>query len=178
MEKTVGDVREFALAKHGEQTRKHSGQPYIEHLDNVASILTEHGHDDPQIIAAALLHDTVEKTDTTIEELIEHFGEPIAQLVFWLTDNNEGNSQASILQSAWRLSRAPWNAKLIKLADIIDNGMNIRQHDPGFGPQFLDEKRLALKGMVDTEGSRLQKLPLFQRAVLVTEAVVLGPLNI
>ena len=178
MEKTVGDVREFALAKHGEQTRKHSGQPYIEHLDNVAGILTEHGHDDPQILAAALLHDTIEKTDTTIEELIEHFGEAITQLVFWLTDNNKGSRKANILQSAWRLSRAPWNAKLIKLADIIDNGMDIRQHNPSFGPLFLEEKRSILKGMVDTGGSRMQKLPLFQRAALVTEAVVLGPLTI
>src|SRR5690606_5454816 len=95
--------------------------------------------------------------------------EDVAQLVYWLTDSEQGNRNTRALQSAWRLSRAPWNAKLIKLADIIDNGTTIMQHDPKFAPVFLGEKRQVLKMMVEVEGARLLRLPLFQRAAAITQ---------
>lgn len=170
---TLQDVRDFALAKHSGQVRKHDGKPYIAHLDGVAAILKEYGYKSPEVIAAAFLHDTLEKSDTTIEELIEAFGLPVTELVFWLTDSERGSSEARALQAAWRLSRAPWNAKLIKLADIIDNGTAIIAHNPNFGPTFLYEKRLELKKMAEVEGSRLLRLPLFQKAALVTESASL-----
>jgi (p)ppGpp synthase/HD superfamily hydrolase len=170
---TIQDVREFALAKHGGQVRKHDGRPYIDHLDGVVAILTEHGFKSAEIIAAAFLHDTIEKSDTTIEELGRAFGLPVAELVYWLTDNENGSAESRALQAAWRLSRAPWNAKLIKLADIVDNGTAVVQHNPDFGPIFLDEKRLQLKTMAEVEGSRLLRLPLFQKAAIVTESASL-----
>jgi (p)ppGpp synthase/HD superfamily hydrolase len=171
---TIEKVREFALAKHGEQKRKYDGAPYIQHLDNVAGILVEHGYDDPTLIAAALLHDTVEDTPTTVQELVDEFGEEIAELVYWLTDTEKGNRKARALQSAWRLARAPRNAKLIKLADIIDNGSTIMKHDPKFGPVFLAEKRLILQKMDESERGRLKKIPLFVKAALVTEATAVA----
>ncbi|WP_409560265.1 HD domain-containing protein [Hyphomicrobium sp. B1] len=170
---TIQDVRDFALAKHEGQVRRHDGKPYISHLDGVASILREHGYTAPEVIAAAFLHDTLEKTDTTLEELIEKFGMVVAELVFWLTDTEQGSRDARALEAAWRLSRAPWNAKLIKLADIIDNGTAIIMCNPDFGPTFLDEKRLQLKKMAEVESSRLLRLPLFQKAAIVTESASL-----
>ncbi|CCB65679.1 MULTISPECIES: HD domain-containing protein [unclassified Hyphomicrobium] len=170
---TIQDVRDFALAKHEGQTRTHDGKPYIAHLDGVASILREHGYTAPEVIAAAFLHDTLEKTDTTLEELIEKFGMVVAELVFWLTDTEQGSREARALEAAWRLSRAPWDAKLIKLADIIDNGTAIIMCNPDFGPTFLDEKRLQLKKMAEVESSRLLRLPLFQKAAIVTESASL-----
>jgi (p)ppGpp synthase/HD superfamily hydrolase len=170
---TLQDVRDFVLEKHEGQVRKHDGKPYIEHLDGVAAILKEHGYKTPEIIAAAFLHDTLEKTDTTVEELIEKFGSTVAELVFWLTDSEKGSPESCALQAAWRLSRAPWNAKLIKLADIIDNGTAIVLHNPDFGPTFLEEKRLQLKKMAEVESSRLLRLPLFQKAAIVTESASL-----
>lgn len=170
---TIQDVRDFAMTKHGGQVRKHDGRPYIVHLDAVAAILAEHGHKSAEIIAAAFLHDTIEKSDTSIEELTEKFGEPVAELVYWLTDVEKGSRPSRALQAAWRLSRAPWNAKLIKLADIIDNGTAIVTYNPEFGPTFLYEKRLQLKKMAEVEGSRLLRLPLFQKAAIVTESASL-----
>ncbi|MBS0249488.1 MAG: HD domain-containing protein [Proteobacteria bacterium] len=170
---TMQDVRHFALAKHEGQVRTHDGKPYITHLDGVATILREYGYTAPEIIAAAFLHDTLEKTDTALEELIEKFGMSVAELVFWLTDTEQGSAEARALQAAWRLSRAPWNAKLIKLADIIDNGTAIIMCNPDFGPTFLDEKRLQLKKMAEVENSRLLRLPLFQKAAFVTESASL-----
>jgi (p)ppGpp synthase/HD superfamily hydrolase len=170
---TLQDVRDFALVKHEGQVRKHDKQLYIAHLDGVVAILKEHGYKTPEIVAAAFLHDTLEKTDTQLEELIEKFGPSVAELVFWLTDSENGSKEARTLQAAWRLSRAPWNAKLIKLADIIDNGTAVVMHNPEFGPTFLDEKRLQLKKMAEVESSRLLRLPLFQKAAIVTESVSL-----
>jgi (p)ppGpp synthase/HD superfamily hydrolase len=170
---TLQDVRDFALEKHEGQVRKHDGKPYIGHLDGVVAILKEHGYKTPEIIAAAFLHDTLEKTDTAVEELVEKFGPAIAELVFWLTERETGSPESCALQSAWRLSRAPWQAKLVKLADIIDNGTAIVMHNPDVDPTFLEEKRLQLKKMAEVESSRLLRLPLFQKAAIVTESASL-----
>lgn len=170
---TMRDVRHFALVKHEGQVRRHDGKPYIAHLDGVAAILREYGYTAPDVMAAAFLHDTLEKTDTTLEELIEKFGLVVSELVFWLTDNEQGSREAQALQAAWRLSRAPWNAKLIKLADIVDNGTAVIMCNPDFGPTFLEEKRLQLKKMAEVENSRMLRLPLFQKAATITEAASL-----
>jgi (p)ppGpp synthase/HD superfamily hydrolase len=170
MAPTIKDVRNFAVAKHGDQKRKYDNAPYIQHLDNVAAILTEFGYTDPFTIAAALLHDTVEDTQTIIQEINDTFGEQVGQLVYWLTDAEKGDRKTRTLQSAWRLSRAPLNAKLIKLADIIDNGTSIMQHDQEFAPVFLEEKHVILQGMDEGENGRLKKLPIFQRAAIITES--------
>jgi (p)ppGpp synthase/HD superfamily hydrolase len=169
MDRLIEAAREFAVEKHGNQKRKYDGVPYLVHLEGVAGILIENGHTETSLIAAALLHDTVEDTDATIQEITELFGENVAELVYWLTDAEQGNRKSRVLQSAWRLSRAPWEAKLIKLADIIDNGSAIMEHDPGFGPVFLREKRQILEKMAAVEGRRLLASPLFQRARTVVE---------
>jgi (p)ppGpp synthase/HD superfamily hydrolase len=170
---TIQDARGFALTKHRGQTRRHDGRDYIVHLDGVVATLAEHGHKSTDVIAGAFLHDTLEKSATTMEELIGTFGEDVAELVYWLTDSENGSREACALQAAWRLSRAPWNAKLIKLADIIDNGSAVVAYNPDFGPTFLEEKRLQLKKMAEVEGSRLLRLPLFQKAAIVTESASL-----
>ncbi len=167
---TQQHVRDFARSKHAGQVRKHDGKPYIVHLDGVVSILTGHGHKSSDLIAAAFLHDTLEKSDATVDELIELFGSHVAELVFWLTDGEQGSRASQALQAAWRLARAPWDAKLIKLADIIDNANAIIAHNPSFLPVFRDEKRLILKKMAEVEGTRLLRLPLFQKAATLTEA--------
>jgi (p)ppGpp synthase/HD superfamily hydrolase len=171
MDRLIEAAREFAVEKHGNQKRKYDGAPYIVHLEGVAGILIENGHTEADLIAAALLHDTVEDTDATIQKITELFGENVAELVYWLTDAEQGNRKSRVLQAAWRLSRAPWEAKLIKLADIIDNGSAIMEHDPGFGPIFLREKCQILEKMAAVEGRRLLASPLFQKAnAIVAEA--------
>ena len=61
---------------------------------------------------------------------------------------------------------------MIKLADIIDNGRNITEHDPDFARMFLAEKRLVMVRMVFWEGQRLQEVPLFKVALSVVQATV------
>lgn len=144
--------------------RRYERLPFIVHLDRTAALLRAHGYDDPIMLAAAYLHDTVEDTSTTMDEIHRDFGSEVAELVYWLTDAEKGRRQVRKLMSAWRLGRAPWKAKLIKLADLADNTPSIVEHDPGFAPVYNAEKRMILQMMADHEGSRLTSLPLFRRA--------------
>ncbi len=157
-------VRDFAVEKHGDQKRKYSDAPYIVHLDAVVRLLQSHDITDERVIAAAYLHDTVEDTDTTIQELMSMFGDEVAELVYWLTDAEIGSRRARMAMSSWRLGRAPREAKLIKLADIIDNTKNILEKDPAFAPVFLKEKRAVLVRMVEVEGEAIANHPLYQKA--------------
>jgi (p)ppGpp synthase/HD superfamily hydrolase len=165
MKTLVQKAKAFSAAKHRHQTRKHDTIPYTAHLDGVVAILKRHGITDQVIIAAAYLHDTVEKTDTSVGEIIDLFGTDVARLVYWLTDDDRGNRKVRKLMSAWRLSRAPWEAKLIKLADLVDNTQYIVEHDPESAPGYILEKKQTMWMMADEEGERIMRLPLFQEAM-------------
>jgi (p)ppGpp synthase/HD superfamily hydrolase len=83
----VADALALAREVHAGQIRNGSGgMPYIEHPQAVAALLAEHGFGD-EVLAAALLHDVVEDSETTVEELRERFGEPVAGLVDTLSDD-------------------------------------------------------------------------------------------
>jgi guanosine-3',5'-bis(diphosphate) 3'-pyrophosphohydrolase len=160
----VSKARMFAAQRHGEQKRKYSDEPYAVHLEAVVDLLRKHGITDATVLAAAYLHDTIEDTDTKVQDLIKEFGADIAQLVYWLSDMEKGNRASRTLMSAWRLSRAPFDAKLIKCADVIDNTINIGQHDPNFARVFADEKQHILQHMAAVEGTRLTQHALYLAA--------------
>ena len=164
-------ARDYSTDKHRSQKRKYSDEPYMVHLEAVVELLREQGVSDEHVLAAAYLHDTVEDTDTTIQDLMRMFGDEVAQLVYWLTDAEKGNRKARMAMASWRLGRAPWEAKLIKLADIIDNTRNIAESDPDFARVFASEKRDVLAQMVLTEGDRLANHPLYQRAAAQVMAI-------
>lgn len=141
---------EFAEYHHGnlEQVRKYTGEPYIAHPRAVAEIVKSVVHTE-QMVCAALLHDTVEDTFATIEEIRLNFGEEIATLVAGLTDVSEfdeGNRafrKAKDLKHTARLSPA---GQTIKLADLIHNTSSIVQHDKTkFCEIYLKEKVLLLE---------------------------------
>ena len=78
----------LAACKHRNQKRKDEEKtPYINHPIAVAKIISEIGNiEDPEVLAAALLHDTIENTETTVDELIDNFGERVCSLVQEVTD--------------------------------------------------------------------------------------------
>lgn len=160
----VAKASAFAADKHAKQRRKYVDQPYFNHLASVVRTLESAGIDDPTVIAAAYLHDTVEDTDATMQDIIREFGADVAELVYWLTDSEKGNRESRTLMSSWRLARAPIQAKLIKFADIIDNTTSIREHDPAFFKVFAAEKMVVLTRMLEIEGSTLAGHALFTRA--------------
>lgn len=77
---------EFATLAHKEQVRKGSTIPYVVHLFEVAVILGKNDASD-EVICAGILHDTLEDTDTTEADLIEHFGDYVTSLVFANSEN-------------------------------------------------------------------------------------------
>jgi guanosine-3',5'-bis(diphosphate) 3'-pyrophosphohydrolase len=83
----VADALARAGEAHAGQVRNGSGgMPYVEHPQAVAALLAEHGFGD-EVLAAALLHDVVEDSETTVEELRGEFGDPVADLVAALSDD-------------------------------------------------------------------------------------------
>lgn len=132
----------FASEKHREQRRKdQEGSPYINHPIEVARLLHEVGGiADSATLAAALLHDTVEDTDTTRDCLLDLFGEEVAALVMECTDDK---TLAKEIRKQNQIEHAPKispKAKLIKLADKISNVRDMGHSPP---PDWSHERRIA-----------------------------------
>jgi GTP diphosphokinase / guanosine-3',5'-bis(diphosphate) 3'-diphosphatase len=122
----------FAASKHRDQRRKdEEASPYINHPIALAAVLWSEGSiGDPVIIAAALLHDTIEDTKTTAKELRRVFGVKVAGIVGEVTDDKrlpkERRKELQIEHAA-QLSKS---AKLVKLADKICNLRDILASPP------------------------------------------------
>ena len=143
---------EFARKAHSGQRRKYTGESYIEHPLEVMSIVSK-VTDDKAVLCAAVLHDTVEDCDVTIEEIEKHFGSWVAGLVSNLTDVSEpedGNRAARKNVDLLHTAQAHWEAKTIKLADLISNTRSIVEHDKEFARVYIKEKEALLE--VLTEG--------------------------
>ena len=84
----VRDAYELLLSKHDGQRQKVNGRPYVEHPVLVANDVRQAGYD-PEMVAAALLHDIVEDSDVTIDEVRARFGDHVAALVDTMTDISE-----------------------------------------------------------------------------------------
>ncbi|MGE0410343.1 MAG: HD domain-containing protein, partial [Amphiplicatus sp.] len=115
----------FAMKAHGGQTRK-SGDPYFTHPLAVASILTEL-RADPATVATALLHDVVEDTDTSVDDIKRLFGSEIAKLVDGVTKlsqielKSEANRQAENFRKLVVAMADDVRVLLVKLADRLHN---------------------------------------------------------
>lgn len=122
----------FASVRHRNQRRKGEGQvPYINHPVAVARDLAVIGGvTDPYILAAALLHDTVEDTGATLEEIEERFGPEVRALVEEVTDDKLlPNDTRKRLQVEHALGLSA-GAKLIKLGDKLSNVRSLVRQPP------------------------------------------------
>lgn len=117
---------QFAARKHHGQLRIEAGPlPYITHLFSVALLVAEDGASD-DVVTAALLHDTLEDTPTTREEIVAAFNEEVALLVEAVTeikeaDGNEFTWKERKINYLKNLETAPDDAVLIAVADKVDN---------------------------------------------------------
>ena len=154
MYKQLDSAIAFAATAHAGQVRKYDGLPYITHpirvmeiLHSTAAIVTE------DQLVAAVLHDVVEDTIVTIEQIERRFGIAVAALVFDLTDQfvrpDQGNRFARKAAERVRLAAISPMAQDIKYADLIDNTSSIAEHDPGFARTYLAEKAALLEVMTD-----------------------------
>ncbi len=163
----------FAAGAHFavSQTRKYTGEPYIAHPLSVAKLVRDAGGDDA-MCAAAFLHDVVEDTGVTIDVIRGMFGDDIGDLVYWLTDVSrpeDGNRAACKAIDRNHLSQASARAKVIKLADIIDNTSTIVRYDPAFARVYLEEMRALLEVLKNDHPASLILYPMAQKAVATKE---------
>ncbi len=131
----------FAAKKHISQKRKGSdAAPYINHPLEVVNLLANIGNvEDFDVLIAALLHDTIEDTETTKEEIIELFGEAVSEMVMEVTDDKslpKAERKQKQIEHAPHLSTG---AKLIKLGDKISNIRDVMENPPD---GWSDERRL------------------------------------
>jgi (p)ppGpp synthase/HD superfamily hydrolase len=153
----------FAREAHKDQVRKYTGNPYTDHLAEVAGIVATVGARAreavslEEMIAVAWLHDCIEDQGVTYAELRPVFGEYVAYGVLLLSDLEEGNRATRKHLSCERLSDAPGWVQTIKCADLISNTSSIVKHDPKFAKVYLAEKR-ALLGAMTQADPRLWKI--------------------
>jgi len=135
----------FAAEKHRDHRRKDAeGTPYINHLVTVALLVAEAcGKVDREVVAAALLHDTLEDTDTSPEELEAVFGPRVRGLVEEVTDDK---TLPKARRKELQVDRAPFlsrEAAMIKIADKISNVRDILERPPARWPESRRRAYLA-----------------------------------
>lgn len=131
----------FAAQKHADQRRKgEKAEPYVNHLIEVADLLAQHtGGQDMDLVIAGVLHDTIEDTKTTYEELKREFGENIADIVRECTDDKSLPKQE---RKRLQVEHAPHKsdrARMVKMADKISNLNSILQSPP---PDWTESRKL------------------------------------
>lgn len=137
-------VIQAAIRWHGDQLRP-TGVPYLEHLLEALEVLVRGaGVEDPDVLAATLLHDTVEDTVATVAEIEERFGPVVAELVDWVTKPpavGAARTAKRAAKSAYlrRLREAPPEVVLVKLADRVSNVQRLYQMPPDFQRRYYAE---------------------------------------
>jgi (p)ppGpp synthase/HD superfamily hydrolase len=135
------DAYEFAQRHHGEQRRESDHAPFVLHPLEVAVLLQNRGFDD-EVVAAGLLHDVVEDTGATIDELREQFGDRIAGLVETLSDDGSiGDYAARKAALREQVAAAGADAQAIYAADKVAKARELRAQAARDGPD-LDEAKL------------------------------------
>lgn len=141
----------FAREAHAAQTRKYTGNPYVDHLAEVAGIVStvlHHFMVPPGImLATAWLHDCVEDQGVSLQTIEDKFGTLVAVGVSGLSDMETGNRAERKAASRERLAACTSWIQTIKCADLISNTSSIVKHDPAFAVVYLEEKRLLLDVM-------------------------------
>jgi len=111
----------FATHAHRHQTRN-DGTPYVSHCFRVAmTIMHEFGFEDEEVIAAALLHDTIEDCDVDYDDILEAFTRNVANYVAVMTKDMRLEEEIREVSYDKQLQDGPWQGRLIKLADVYDN---------------------------------------------------------
>ena len=143
----------FAAEAHGEQRIPSSTQPYVVHLSNVCmtTLLAAHyteGYDADFAMQCALLHDTIEDTHTTFDDIEKQFGLKVANGVLALTKNKRLEKQYQMSDSLERIRQQPREVWAVKLADRITNLQKPPQHwSREKCVKYQQEARLILDGL-------------------------------
>jgi guanosine-3',5'-bis(diphosphate) 3'-pyrophosphohydrolase len=152
----------FAGRAHRHQLRKDGLTPYVSHAYRVCLVMRHvFDIDDPQLLMAAVLHDTVEDTTTDHDDLAEHFGKEVADWVALLSKDKRLSETEREQAYCAQLAAAPWQVKVCKLADIFDNLMDSPDTRPQLRARTLRNSHRyldALKPLLPEEARRPFKI--------------------
>ena len=150
----INKAKMLAGKAHEGQFRKYSGMPYIVHPIEVATIVQTVEHSD-EMIAAALLHDVVEDTEYSFDDIAKEASPEVADLVKGLTDVSkpeDGNRKVRKAIDKDHLAEQNAEVQTIKLADVISNSQDIKANDPKFAKVYIEEMKALLE--VLTKGDK------------------------
>lgn len=139
-QREIDRAAEFAKIAHINQKRKFGGHPYIVHPNAVAAVVAEKKNVTTEIVQAAWLHDVVEDTDFTLEDIRGEFGDTVARYVEGVT-REKGLTKRNYIR---RFATEPWEVCLIKLADIYCNLLDTTKQectDDDFKQYFARKSR-------------------------------------
>jgi len=148
-------ARLVARIAHGAvgQRRKYTDEPYHLHPEAVAlRVRASRFGGDPEVVAAAHLHDVLEDTQVDAPTLTELFGPRVVHLVRQVTDVSRpehGDRATRKAMDRAHVAAASAEAKTIKLADLIDNARTVAVRDPAFARIYMPEKRALLAVLGD-----------------------------
>ena len=120
------EAASFAARAHHGQQRKDNKTPYVAHVFRVCLIVRDlFGFDDPRMLMAALLHDTIEDTTTDFDQIARRHGVEVAEWVTYLTKDNRLPFDERERTYVAALRSAPWPVQACKLADVVDNTLDM-----------------------------------------------------
>ena len=168
MESLAQTALVFATAAHAAvgQMRKYTDDPYIVHPIRVATTVAKFGGTD-EMIAAAYLHDVVEDTGVSIDDIQDMFGPVVARIVDGLTDVSvpeDGNRAVRKAMDRQHSADASYEAQFVKCADMMDNASDIGDNDPSFNVVYRKEMVLLLEVLDKVKDEPIYKAAL--KAVL------------
>src|SRR5258708_29584266 len=125
------DAIAFAARAHRPQLRKDGQTPYVSHVFRVCLVVRHvFGVDDSRVLAAAVLHDTIEDTTTDYDDLRDRFGDDVASWVAALSKDTRRRDDEREREYMAQLAQSPWQVQVCKLADIFDNLLDSRNMPP------------------------------------------------
>jgi len=128
MKNRLNSAHDFVLEKHANQKRRFTGEPYVKHLEETAQLLWEVAPDSAEDdFIAAVLHDTVEDTDTSIDEIGQLFGCYVMKIVTELTSNSsEKDKFGADIYMTNKINNMSNKAFSIKLCDRLSNVIGLK----------------------------------------------------
>lgn len=133
-------ARDFAIIAHGNQ--KYGDQPYVVHLDEVFNVLLRYGKTSDNLVNICYLHDVLEDTDVTYEQIEKDFGDYISTCVHAITDpsgKNRKEKKAKLYEKLKRLDYSYNDALIIKAADRLANIRMAKKNNNGFLSMYKKE---------------------------------------
>lgn len=135
----------YAIEKHACQKRR-DGSPYVAHPFRVAeSVRSIGGVTDPEVVMAAMMHDLIEDTDVEYDDLVKLFGRRVADLVASLSGDMRLPKPERRAEVIERARRGSTEVKTIRLADRLDNLLDMAGFSPGRKREYLEGSEQTLE---------------------------------